>query len=154
MEMRDSLDFSNVDQEIKLVPIEQFDYELYKKLQKAIDERFPNAQFVISCFKTIEEIENKMLTNQHLKILFVDSYEVWKITKTGKFKQIETIDDYYVVEKKPEKDGIYYCDVIDELINRNLTRKCDHRFLEKICLYKEKKINMQSLDSYCGSWGS
>jgi len=105
---------------------------------KAIDERFPNAQFVIWCFDTIEEIENKMLNNQDDQIIFVDS---------------DKKDDCYVINKKPEKDGIYYCDVIDELIRRNLSRNCYNNELHGIMRIR-KKVNMQSINRYRGWWGS
>jgi hypothetical protein len=34
----------------------------FDKLLIAIEKRFPNAQFVVSCFETIDEIENKILS--------------------------------------------------------------------------------------------
>ena len=48
----------------------------YDELLAAIKKRFPNAQFVISCFDSIEDIENKVLTNMttslFIQIVFFD----------------------------------------------------------------------------------
>ena len=45
----------------------------YANLLSAIKKRFPNAQFVISCFHSIDDIENKILTYDDM-IIYSDSF--------------------------------------------------------------------------------
>jgi hypothetical protein len=119
-----------------------------------IDERFKGAEFVVSCFKTIEEVDSKVLCDDD-KILIYDSYDVSTYNnKTKKWKKEEPYNDYFLVTKQEGKDHIYYKDVIDVLIANNFIRNnCDHRYLESISksLYKRRQ---DSIPVYGFFWGS
>ncbi len=121
----------------------------YQKLFDAIEKRFPNAKFTVSCFKTIEEIETKILTEDD-KILYADSYIMYDEND----KRI-TAKDYFLVCKREGEKYIYYKDVIDELIKNDFIRNdCDHQYLEKIGETLDKKRNNKSLQVYGSFWGS
>ena len=118
----------------------------YDKYFDALDLRFPNAKFVVSCFDNIDEIENKILTKDE-HIIIEDKY----ITEEG------NLYDTFVVNKLPDKSHIYYCDVIDELIKNNFVRNdCNHKFLESIGRTNStvKSRNDNSVKSYGFFWGS
>jgi hypothetical protein len=116
----------------------------YDELIEKLKERFPNAKFVVSCFKTIDEIETKILSNED-QILYVDCYVYGK----------EEYNDVFIITKNKNKDFIYYCDVIDQLIEYNFIRNdCDHRFMENIREFNESQRNNNSLKKYCSFWGS
>ena len=126
----------------------------YKEKFEYIENRFPNAQFVVSCFKTIEEVENKILCEDN-SIIVLDFYVVNELDKyTRKWKRTEEYKDYFIVNKKEGQDHIYYKDVIDELIRNNFIRNLgDHRFLESIGLYDHSR-NDNSIKVYGLGWGS
>ena len=127
---------------------------IYKDKFEYIKSRFPNAQFVVSCFKTIEEVENKILCEDN-SIIVLDFYVVNELDKyTRKWKRTEEYKDYFIVNKKEGQDHIYYKDVIDELIRNNFIRNLgDHRFLESIGLYDHSR-NDNSIKVYGLGWGS
>ena len=107
----------------------------------AIKTRFPDAQFSICCFKTIEEIETKVLCADDV-IIVSDNYQY-------KYK------DVFIIKKREDEEFIYYKDVIDELIKNNYVRnKCDHKFLEEIGKTQDIKYNINSVELYGFSWGS
>ena len=121
----------------------------YQKLFDAIEKRFPNAKFTVSCFKTIEEIETKILTEDD-KILYADNYIMY-----DKNDKRITAKDYFLICKREGEKYIYYKDVIDELIKNDFIRNdCDHQYLEKICESLDKKRNNNSLQVYGIFWGS
>jgi hypothetical protein len=122
----------------------EFNKEAYLELQEAQKIRFSNAQFSISCFKAIDEIENKVLSYDDV-IIYNDSYIVNR----------DELRDYFIVTKKINKEAIYYCDVIDELINKNFRRNdCDHKYLETIKEYNTVKRNNNSIKIFASFWGS
>lgn len=120
----------------------------YDEFLQAIKERFPDAEFTIGCFDTIEEIETKILKTNVEEIIFVDSYIV------GKRKYY----DYYVIRCKNGSKCIYYKDVIDKLIESGLKRNdCDYRYLERISLIEKTKYqgrNRKSSFVFGARWGS
>jgi hypothetical protein len=126
----------------------------YSDLFKAIKERFPYAQFSISCFDTIDEIETKVLNDTDEYIIYTDTYEITYMERKSRHLN-KKYQDYFVVKKRIYKNAIYYCDVIDNLISNNFIRDdCDHRFLEKIVLCKCLIRNDNSIKVYGSSWGS
>ena len=131
---------------------EQFNIEEFKKTDDYIKQRFTNAKFTVSCFDTIDEVDNKILCSDDM-ILYKDYYTITNL-KTG--KNIKEYNDYFLIKKRPDKDHIYYCDVIDELIKNDFERKinCDHKFLENIRLTNNKKRNTNALNIYSSFWGS
>ena len=82
-------------------------------LNDAIDKRFPNAKFIICCFKTIDEIENKILTSEYDTILYSDQY----------IQGDKLLYDAFLIKRKENCNAIYYKDVIDVLIENNFIRK-------------------------------
>ena len=102
---------------------EQFNIEEFNKTDDYIKQRFTNAKFTVSCFDTIDEVDNKILCSDDM-ILYKDYYTITNL-KTG--KNIKEYNDYFLIKKRPDKDHIYYCDVIDELIKNDFERKinCD-----------------------------
>lgn len=132
----------------QLLPEEQIALEKqihYKTLNEAISKRFPNAQFTISCFKTIDEIEEKLLCRDCDQIIIVDSFYV-----NGKKKY-----DYFVVDSEYPSNHIYYCDVIDELIRNDFKRNhVDHKFLEGISRTGQRGLYKSSVKVFGFSWGS
>jgi hypothetical protein len=126
----------------------------YSDLFKAIEERFSDAQFSISCFKTIDEIETKVLNDTDEYIIYTDTYEITYMERKNKHLN-KKYKDYFVVKKRIYKNAIYCCDVIDELIKNNIIRDdCDHRFLEKIVPCECLTRNDNSIKMYGSSWGS
>ena len=129
-------EFTN--EEYELFLLEQQSYkeppfnekECIEKLRQ-IDARFPNAKFSVSCFKTKDEIETKMLNNTDDEIVYQCS------------------NQYFTIKKRPNSNGIYYKDVIDALIEQNFEKKGDHRYLETIGFY------INNVDKiYCSFFGS
>jgi hypothetical protein len=128
--------------------------EHYSELFKAIKERFPEAQFSISCFDTIDEIETKVLNDTDEYIIYTDTYEITYMERKNRHLN-KKYQDYFVIKKQTNKNAIYYCDVIDELISNDFIRDdCDHRFLEKIRPCKCLIRNDNSIKMYNSSWGS
>ena len=127
---------------------DNFDSEKYEQIMQAIDKRFPDAEFVVSCFKTIEEIENKILLENVEEIIFMDSYILGR----------KKLYDYYVIKCKNDQKCIYYKDVIDTLIEHGFKRNdCDYRYLERICLIEKNKYQGRNINSafvFGASWGS
>ncbi len=118
-----------------------------------IKDRFKNAKFVPSCFKTIEDVENKILCDDDIIIIY-DTYKIEYLNK--KLSHLnKSYGDYILVKKRQGENHIYYKDVIDTLIENNFIRDdCDHRFLETISLINPLKRNMNSLNVYGFFWGS
>jgi len=128
----------------------------FKELRDAIDKRFPNPKFYISCFKTIPEIENKVLTKKHKMILYTDLYENSSLDpKTRQWKKDGSWRDYFLVKRRRGADAIYYKDVIDAMIKNKFKRDdCDHRFMEDIGPSEEIPRNKKSIPTYASFWGS
>ena len=123
-------------------------------LYDILDIRFHGAKFRVSCFKTIDEIENKKLTDDNL-IIVRDLFEI-RETNTKTKKTIETkFYDYFVVQSS-NNDGIYHKDVIDQLIKSGFDsrEKVNHKYLEGIGKIKEKQMNKNSIPLYGIGWGS
>jgi hypothetical protein len=116
----------------------------YAEKFKAIDDRFPNAKFTVSCFDSIDEIENKVLTDDDV-IIYQDCY----------LEEDKKLYDSFIINKRNDKEHIYYCDVIDELIRNDFVRNdCDHRYLENIREFNRDKRNVNSIKTFCSFWGS
>jgi hypothetical protein len=116
----------------------------YTEKFKAIDDRFPNAKFTVSCFDSIDEIENKVLTDDDV-IIYQDCY----------LDEGKKLNDSFIINKRNDKKHIYYCDVIDELIRNDFVRNdCDHRYLENIREFNIDKRNGNSIKTFCSFWGS
>lgn len=114
-----------------------------KKLYETLKTRFPNAGFIISCFKNIKEIENKILHYNIETIIVRDKFYIGKIE----------YEDYYIVKGKDH--NIYYKDVIDCLLENNFYRKdTDYQFLESITLISTPKLNRPSIPVYGLKWSS
>jgi len=130
--------------EFNVMNFVKYDNE-YDELFRAIDNRFPDARFTVSCFDTPDDIKSKILTKDE-HIIVKDFYEDENGT---------TIHDYFVVNKRPDKRFIYYCDVIDELIKNNFIRDdCRYKFLESIKQVYSESRNDKSLKVYGFRWGS
>ena len=126
----------------------------YTAIFDAVDERFPDAQFSVSCFKSIEEIETKVLNDTDDYIIYTDTYEIIHLNRKNRHAD-KKYKDYFIVKKRENKDAIYYCDVIDELIRNKFDRNdCDHRFLESIRLVESLTRNNNSIKIYGSFWGS
>lgn len=141
--------------------MKQIDFD---KLFAAIDIRFKNAKFSISCFKTIDEIDSKKLCDDSV-IIIRDLFIIGKkqqITNKNNNKItnkiIETNHyDYFIVKESKIGNGIYYKDVIDELIKNNFNTRetVDHKFLEGIGEIPENKQKLMNSVSVFGfGWGS
>jgi hypothetical protein len=91
------------------------------ELPQYIKKRFPNAQFTVSCFGTIEEIETKILCDSREIIVMDMNTDHVQIRKDDKMRG-KIYTDYFIVEKRPENANIYYKDVIDALIESDLIR--------------------------------
>jgi hypothetical protein len=151
-EVEDSSDNDSSDEEQHSTP--GFDL-----LCKAIEDRFPNAKFVVSMFKTIEEIDTKVLTDAD-EIIYADEYTITEYglkTKLG-WKETARYNDYFIVRKREGQTHIRYCDVIDTLIEKDFDRKCcNHKFMESIGKLEGedfKKRNANSIPVYGSFWGS
>lgn len=119
----------------------------FKILHDAIEQRFPNAKFVVSCFNTVEEIESKKLTNDDV-IICQDTYLISRMSD-------ETKVDSFVVHKRKDADAIYFKDVIDELIRVQFVRNdCDYKFLEGIYIAPDRFRNKHSVKICTLGWGS
>jgi hypothetical protein len=133
----------------------------YVKLFDAIDSRFPNAKFVISCFKSIDEIETKVLNDTDEYIIYCDEYDDYSNAtynkRTKKWTNEKILKDKLLIKRLEGKTCITYADVIDQLIEYDFIRNdCDHQFLENIRLscYDNLKRNKNSLKCYSSFWGS
>ena len=121
----------------------KFNKKEFQQLNDAIYKRFPNANFIICCFKTIDEIENKILTSEYDTILYSDQY----------IQGDKLLYDAFLIKRKENCNAIYYKDVIDVLIENNFIRNdCDHKFMENIL--KHDSRNNNSLPWYSTWWGS
>lgn len=122
----------------------EFDKKKFNELYDAVDARFPNAKFRPSCFRTIEEIETKIVCDKD-EIIYADRYLI----------DGEEYDDYFIVRKKPNQEHIYYKDIIDLLIEKEFVRDdCNFRYLERIGKCSRKKRNENSVQTYASFWGS
>jgi hypothetical protein len=122
-----------------------FTDEQYDTYFNNLKNRFPNAQFTISCFSIEEgnDFDNQILCDDDC-ILYRDKYYINK----------EIFEDFYLIRKKEGKQHIFYADVIDELIRQQFTRnETDHRYLESIKL-DSKPRNPNSIPIYSSYWGS
>jgi hypothetical protein len=117
--------------------------EIVLKINR-LKERFPNANFSVSCFKTIEEIETKILCDDDV-IIYCDEYLLYGLT----------YGDRYVIKKRQGEKHIYYYDVIDHLIKNGFVRNdTDHRFMENIREFNSKRRNEKSIKTFSSFWGS
>ena len=73
------------------------------EMLQRINKKFKNAKFNIGCYKSEDEIGNKILTDDDIIIIMDICCE---------FKD----NGFIVVYKKPNKKYIYYIDVIEALI--------------------------------------
>jgi reverse gyrase len=98
-----------------------------------ISRLFPNIRFnIIGCFKTVEEIENKILNDTDDTIIIHDEYIIKYLKKEDKNKNI-TYNDFYIVERPEGKQYITYKDVIDVLIKEGFYRDdCEYKYLWNI----------------------
>lgn len=109
-----------------------------------VKERFPNAKFSIDCFRNVDEITNKILSDDN-EIIYADSYVIGN----------ETLMDFFIIKKKENQEHIYYHDVIDLLIEKQFTRDdCDHRYMENIGEIYKNKRNPNSTKIFGSFWGS
>ena len=94
----------------------------YNKLIKAVNMRFPDALFSLNhVFKSINEIENKILTSKHDTIIIRDVYD--KPQKTDKSKKLilyADTEENKEEEKEKEKET-----------NKELFYKKQNEFYEK-----------------------
>ena len=135
---------------------EPFDEVKFAERNEAIKKRFPNARFSISCFKTIDEIETKKLTDADT-IIYADYYTVQSVNpKTDKWEHTEPPkDDNFIIHKREGSDGIYYKDVIDYLSSIEFSRDdCNHRYLETIDCVNAHHRNAHNVMRYASFWGS
>jgi hypothetical protein len=117
----------------------------FKKKYDAIKSRFPNAKFCISCFKEIDEIENKILIENTEQIIYMDGFLIEKDKK---------LEDYFIIKRRDGEKHIYYKDVIDQIIDADFTRNiCNHQYLETIRLHPEGR-NTNSIRVCSSFWGS
>ena len=109
-----------------------FDKEEFARRTKALDARFPNAQFVVSCFRTVDEIETKVLTDEDT-ILYTDCYLLQYLNNKTNECVTEDYQDFFILHKQKDQPHIRYCDVIDAMIANNFERnKGRHKLLESI----------------------
>lgn len=121
----------------------------YENVIDAVNKRFPNAKFCISCFNTVDEIENKVLVEDVDNIIFSDYYYDFINNKNVDFR------DYFIIHKKNGENKIYYKDVFDTLIDNNFVRDdCNHKYLELITEYNTDRRNKNSLKMFYSVWGS
>ena len=124
----------------------------YTAIYDAVEKKFPYAQFFVSCFDSVDEIENKVLSDTDDYIILTDTYEITHLRRKNRHLKYK---DYFVVKKKENKDALYFCDVIDELLQNQFVRNdCDHRYLERIRLVESLTRNDNSIKMYGCSWGS
>jgi hypothetical protein len=124
----------------------------YKNLHNYLKERFPNAQFSISCFQTKEEVDTKILCDDD-EIIYCDEYTVHN-KRNNKWVLDEKYNDFFIIKKREGEKHIYYKDVIDDIIKHKFTRNdSDHCYLENIkpCFHKR---NQNSVPIYSSFWGS
>jgi len=115
------------------------------KVREAIDARFPNAKFNISCFSRVENIETDILSTDDV-IIYTDCYI--------HDNQIAVYDNF-IIHKQPGKQGITYADVIDTLIAAGVTRDdTQYRYLDNIKYLNDSSRNANSVKRYGGIWGS
>ena len=122
-----------------------FTDEEYDTYFNSLKNRFPNAQFTISCFSIEEgnDFDNQALCDDDC-IIYRDKY----------YSNKEIFEDFYLIKKKEGKQHIFYADVIDELIGQQFTRnEIDHCYLESIKL-DSKSRNTTSIPLYSSYWGS
>ena len=129
---------------------------------KAVNIRFPTDKFCVSSlFESVEDIENKILTNEYDTIIVMDKYSVCSPDPNYKNKgqfygwiEKDVFEDYFIVKKREDADAIYYKDVIDELIKQNFDRKeVDYLFLEGISKINRTR-NKNSIPVFGLGWGS
>lgn len=128
----------------------------FNEKYEAIKKRFNGAKFSVSCFDTIDEIENKILNDTDDVIIYRDYYDINQYnSKTKKWKVIRENNDYFIVRRKEGQNAIYYKDVIDCLIENDFKRDdSDHRYMENIKEYHRDKRNDKSIKMYGSFWGS
>ncbi len=131
--------------------MEKTDFEI---LRDTIDNRFPNAHFTICCFKTVDEVENKILCDDEL-IIYADEY-ITNVEHINNKSRFTIAKDYFLIKKQPNKEHIYYYDVIDQLIQYNFVRNdCDNKFMENIRMSTNNlPRNNKSLKLCSSFWGS
>ena len=67
----------------------------YIEIYNAVKERFPDAQFSVSCFHSIDEIENKVLNDTDNYIIFTDTYEIRNLQRKNRHS-IKKYKDYFL----------------------------------------------------------
>ena len=141
--------------ELRNRTINREEKDAYEIKSGVIKLRFPNAKFSISCFQTLDEIENKVLNDTDEFIIFNDSYTLknWD-KKTESWKLEKTHNDNFLVQRKPNEKCIYYKDVIDRLCECEFERNCDHRYMENIRQHNSEQRNQKSIKTYGTFWGS
>jgi hypothetical protein len=114
------------------------DLSQHSILTSVLKKRFKYCCFDIKCFSSVEEIETKVLTEEDY-FLFVDHMK-------------EKVDccDYFMIYKKPLREFIRYCDVIDYL------RLIDFSHGDKSLLdIRPSKVmfrNDNSISVFCAEW--
>ena len=132
---------------------EVHDPEEFQRLLNALKVRFTGAQFVISCFGSVDEIETKILTDEET-ILYCDRYQSRYLNDEHEWCEFEDYQDFFILHNKKDQSYIRHCDVIDAMIANNFERnKCTHKFLERILKCYDRR-NTSSIPTYCFSWGS
>ena len=111
--------------------------------------RFKGVRFSPSVFKTIEDLETKILTSDPVIIVY-DEFDSSTHLTEGKISR-----DFYIVKRIEGQKHIYYKDVIDVLIENNFIRDdARFKFLEKIKEEYTEKRNDNSIKVFGLGWGS
>jgi hypothetical protein len=123
------------------------------ELINAVKARFPNARFSVSCFKSIEEIETKVLAENTEQILYTDLYTI--VEGRGKKAKTTEFTDYFIIKRRQGEQHIFYKDVIDQIIEQGFYRDdCSHRYMERIGPVHRNSRYPNSCEIYGSFWGS
>jgi len=124
----------------------------FDTIYEMTENRFPGTSFRVSCFDSVEEIQNKVVTYFHDTIIIAYHYRM----KYYQNLNIKLQDmDYVVVHKQEGKPYIYYCDVIDALIESEKAGDIKpnyHLFMEGIVCADRLFFNQPPV--YKIAWGS
>lgn len=126
-----------------------------ESFRRTLRERFSNAMFIVSCFDTESEIENKVLTKDDV-IILMDNYYIYESRCKGAPLTLKVeYEDKFIVRKREGESCIYYVDAIDELIRNGFVRNdCNHKFLERIIEIPHSKRCNSSIKTFSMCWGS